>query len=157
MAWFWQRNKQKDQRAAQQEAQAKSAPKSGLLKRSKADAKASDKKATKAAPVKGAKAAKTISNARTYGILLGPVVTEKAARLAETGTFVFAVTPRANKIDVARAVASLYQVHPVNVQMVNQHGKPKTFGFRQGVRASARKAYVTLAKGEHIDFFESER
>jgi large subunit ribosomal protein L23 len=162
MAWFWQKKEQeKDQLGAQQKA---ASDKRGLFTRKDADKKSSDDKATKKsvksdAKVTGKKPAtkKSGSSTRAYGILLGPIVTEKAARLAESGTFVFAVTARANKIQVAEAVAELYNVHPTHVNMVTAHAKPKNFAQRQGMQSRHRKAYVTLAKGEHIEFFESER
>ncbi len=167
MAWFWQRKtREKEQRDAQ--AQAVSQKRSMFASKDKPATKTAGKfkgaqkdsaKVGKAA-TKGSKAGaqmRQITGAKTYGILLGPIVTEKAARLAESGTFVFAVTPTANKIDIARAVASLYKVHPVDVSVVNGHAKPKMFAQRAGRRSSKRKAYVTLAQGEHIDFFEGQR
>lgn len=152
MAWFWQKKtREKEQRDAQ--AQAVSQKRSAFTRKAKSEAKVAGKSVT----TKAAKERRQITNAKTYGILVGPVVTEKAARLAETGTFVFAVTPNANKIDIARAVATLYKVHPVHVSVVNGQAKPKAFAQRQGWRTGQRKAYVKLAQGEHIDFFEGQR
>jgi large subunit ribosomal protein L23 len=87
-------------------------------------------------------------------VLLGPDVTEKAARLAESGTYVFAVAPHAGKIDVARAVQELYDVHPTKVAVLNSQRKPKVFAQRYGRRAAKRKAYVTLTPGESIELFK---
>ncbi|MFH0830855.1 MAG: 50S ribosomal protein L23 [Parcubacteria group bacterium] len=152
MAWFWQRKKQ--QREEQQAAQTQAATKKrGLFTRPRT--------VQKTASTKGAATRKTKPGPKkivaAYGVLLGPVVTEKAARLADQDTFVFEVTPKANKIQVAEAVAGVYGVHPMHVSILNTHAKPKRFGFKPGVRSSYRKAYVTLSSGEHIDFFESEQ
>ncbi|MFO0704483.1 MAG: 50S ribosomal protein L23 [Candidatus Andersenbacteria bacterium] len=156
MAWFWQRKKQeKEQRDAQQQARGTKRGLFGRVQKPAATTAVVSKATAKKAPARGKKSQS--GETHSYGILLGPIVTEKAARLAESGTFVFAVTPKANKIEIARAVAALYSVHPQHVSVVNAHGKPKNFALRSGYRADQRKAYVTLAKGEHIEFFESER
>ncbi|MDP2587332.1 MAG: 50S ribosomal protein L23 [bacterium] len=158
MAWFWQKQKQEtEQRSAQQDA---AKAKRNLLKpaagKKEKDSAAAAAKSDLAPKGKKVSASTPAKNARAFGILLGPVVTEKAARLAEEGTFVFEVTPRANKIQIARAVSSLYNVNPVRVTVVNGHRKPKVFAQRAGVRSGIRKAYVTLQKGQHIEFFETE-
>lgn len=147
MAWFWEKKKEEKDKEISQEAASKA--KRGLLQKSTSNKKTDSKKSKASATAP--KAAKPFA---AHGLILGPVVTEKAARLAEEGTFVFEVSSRANKITVAKAIASLYNVHPVHVNMMTKHGKPKMFAQRAGRRASFRKAYVTLRKGEHIELFE---
>ena len=149
MAWFWQRKKEEKEKKV---AQTKSAEaKTGLLSRvrkplGKTPAKTTEKKSDH----KKMKGNASIA----HRVLLGPLVTEKAALLAEEGTYVFAVTKYANKIDIARAVAGVYNVTPRKVTVVNAHGKPKVFAQKSGYRSGQRKAYVTLTKGESIELFE---
>ena len=84
-------------------------------------------------------------------VIVRPHVTEKAAILAEKGTYVFEVAKNTNKIEIAKAVAALYNVTPVRVNIVNL---PKTNVFvrgRAGVKAGVRKALVTLKKGDKIE------
>jgi len=81
-----------------------------------------------------------------------PHITEKSAILAEKGTYVFKVSPRMNKVEVAKAVRALHNVTPVRVNMVNL---PRTNVFvrgKVGVKSGVRKALVTLKKGDKIEF-----
>ncbi len=89
-----------------------------------------------------------------YRVLIGPIITEKSARLAEQGTYVFAVAPEANKISVGRAVKEVYGVDPVKVTTSRQAGKAKMFSQRRGRRAGIHKAFVTLKDGQAIELFE---
>lgn len=84
-------------------------------------------------------------------VIVRPHITEKAAVLAEKGTYVFEIAKDTNKIEIAKAIASLYKVTPIRVNIVNL---PKTNVFlrgRKGVKAGVRKAMVTLKKGEKIE------
>lgn len=92
-----------------------------------------------------------VKNAKLAGgALVRPHVTEKAAILAEKGTYVFEIAPETNKREVADAVRAVYKVHPIRVNIVNL---PRTRVFvrgKHGVKSGIRKALVTLAKGEKI-------
>src|SRR3989338_9870652 len=62
---------------------------------------------------------KTISADTKDGIVLRrPVISEKATRLSETGTYTFFVSERANKIMIRRAVAARFSVEVLNVRVV---------------------------------------
>ena len=89
----------------------------------------------------------------TGDILLHPRITEKAAYLAESGCYVFAVARDANKADIARAVHTVYQVVPRKVTLVAIPTKQvNTRGTnRKGASRSGKKAYVFLKKGDKID------
>lgn len=89
-----------------------------------------------------------------YRLLLKPLVTEKTTELAHHGKYVFKVTPAANKVTIAKAVESLYNVKVVGVNIIIQRGKAVVFGGRKGKRASTKKAIVTLVKGQKIPLFE---
>ena len=97
---------------------------------------------------------------QTYEVLLRPVVSEKSTDLAGMSKYTFAVSPRANKIEIRRAVEDRYKVRVSSVRTVTMPAKEKGAGFvginkRRGGLASAwKKAIVTLAEGERIeDFF----
>lgn len=122
-------------------------------KKPAAKKKASTKKAApaKKAPAKK-KDAQLTSNA--YRILVRPLVTEKSAQLASEGVYTFQVAPSAGKVAVRQAVKALFGVQPVRVNILNQKGKRVRFGRVQGQRNRWRKAYVYLAKGQHIDVYE---
>lgn len=89
-------------------------------------------------------------------IILAPIITEKAMLLKEKNNQVsFWVDPRANKIEIKRAVEELFKVKVLDVQTIRVKGKPKG-GFRtKGRRSLRKKAIVRLAEGQTIDIFET--
>lgn len=87
-------------------------------------------------------------------LLIRPHVTEKAAHLAELGTYVFEVPFEAEKIAIRKAVESLYKVKVSDVRTIRHAGKPVFRGRRHGARNRWKKALVTLAAGQKIDLYE---
>jgi large subunit ribosomal protein L23 len=88
-------------------------------------------------------------------VIRRPVITERASELQEKqGKYVFEVLVGSNKIDISRAVESMFDVDVVKVNTSNMHGKIKRLGRFQGRRSNWKKAVVTLAQGHTIDFFE---
>jgi large subunit ribosomal protein L23 len=101
-------------------------------------------------------------------IIKRPLLTEKSARLRETGGMktspaegdtyaqkvVFEVARDANKIDVRRAVQELFKVTVTDVRTLVVRGKEKRVGRFSGQRPSWKKAFVTLKPGDNIEFFE---
>lgn len=92
----------------------------------------------------------------SYQVVIGPVVTEKTTGLQEkTRTLCFKVHPEANKIDIKRAVESLFSVKVQSVRTIQVAGKLKRRGRTQGYASDWKKAYVTLKEGEKmIQYFE---
>ena len=90
---------------------------------------------------------------RLMKVLLGPIVSEKAALAADaSGQYAFRVAPDATKREIGRAVEKLFDVKVDRVQVLNVKGKNKRFGQRLGKRKDWRKAYVRLQSGHDIDF-----
>lgn len=90
---------------------------------------------------------------RIYQVLVAPHVSEKGTMLAEASSqHVFKVAPDATKTEVKVAVEELFKVKVDKVRILNNKGKTKRFGGRMGKRSDLRKAYVTLASGNDIDF-----
>lgn len=87
-------------------------------------------------------------------ILIRPLVTERSTALMEQGKYVFEVAKAANKIQIADAVAEIFKVKVLAVNTTNVTGKVKRVGRNIGRRRSYKKAIVTLALGETIQFFE---
>jgi large subunit ribosomal protein L23 len=97
-------------------------------------------------------AAKTPGKERLMNVLIAPHVSEKAARISETGNqFVFRVRNDATRVDVKHAVELMFEVKVDDVQVLNQRGKARRFGQIQGQRSGFKKAYVRLAAGQTID------
>lgn len=87
-------------------------------------------------------------------ILVRPMVTEKGTALNGLDKYLFAVDIKTNKVEVAKAVETLYGVKPTSVNIINMEGKFKNYGHRQGQRKDWKKAIVTLPKGKTIDVYE---
>jgi large subunit ribosomal protein L23 len=91
-------------------------------------------------------------------ILIRPVITEKATRLADKrSTYAFVVNKDANKIEIRNAVEKMFNVSVERVNTAIMPGKPKSRSTKtavvRGTKASYKKAYVTLTPGETIDIF----
>lgn len=94
---------------------------------------------------------------RLMTVLLGPHLSEKSTRVAEANNqVVFRVRRDSTKQEVRRAVEMLFDVKVENVQIVNLRGKVKRFGQTLGRRQDWKKAYVTLAEGNDIDFLGAD-
>ena len=90
---------------------------------------------------------------RKYQVIVAPHISEKGTLLAEENRqHVFKVAPDATKSEVKVAVEELFSVKVEKVRILNTKGKAKRFGGRMGKRSDLRKAYVTLASGNDIDF-----
>jgi large subunit ribosomal protein L23 len=94
-------------------------------------------------------------------IILRPVISEKSIDESGRGKYTFAVHDRANKIQIKAAIEELYQKEQVTVVSVNvltTKVKEKRRGSRRGQvighTTPWRKAIVTLASGQKIEFFE---
>lgn len=91
-----------------------------------------------------------------YKIVLQPLITEKTTRLKdESNKLAFKVHRDANKVEIKNAVETLFNVKVLTVNTVNMKGKIKRLGIHRGKRPDWKKAYVKLAEGQHIDFFEA--
>ena len=87
-------------------------------------------------------------------VIRAPLVSEKGTLLAETTNQVlFKVQPEANKIEVKKAVETLFKVKVEKVRIARYLGKVRRVGRSTGRRAQWKKAYVTLRQGDKIDFF----
>ena len=86
-------------------------------------------------------------------VLLAPHVTEKSSlNLQERNQYAFRVRREATRTDVRRAVELMFEVKVENVQVLNQPGKKRRFGARNGRTQDWTKAYVRLAEGQTIDY-----
>ena len=93
-------------------------------------------------------------------IMIKPVVTEKATAISEKqNRYTFRVSPEANKAQIKNLVQSLYGVKVVDVNTMNYDGKKKSrytkAGLINGKVAAFKKALVTVAEGETIDFYSN--
>ena len=94
------------------------------------------------------------------GILVKPIVTEKMTAEGEKrGRYGFIVDSSANKIESRKAVEEMYGVTVKDVNTVNYNGKAKSrytkAGLLKGRTNKYKKAYVTLAGEDKIDFYSN--
>jgi large subunit ribosomal protein L23 len=90
---------------------------------------------------------------RLAKVLVAPIISEKATRIAEKQNQVlFKVLRDANKLEIKAAVELMFKVEVESVQTVNQKGKTKRFGKSMGRRDHVKKAYVSLKPGQELNF-----
>ena len=90
-----------------------------------------------------------------YDVIIRPIITEKGTRIKEEqNKIMLQVAPEANKMDIKRAVETVFKVKVEEVATMNFKGKKKRLGLRQGVRSDWKKAVVTLKKGETVEYLE---
>jgi large subunit ribosomal protein L23 len=93
-------------------------------------------------------------------ILLKPIVTEKMTAQGEkSNRYGFIVAKNANKLQIKKAVEELYGVTVDSVNTMRYGGKVKTRNTKSGLlvgkTASSKKAIITLAEGNKIDFYSN--
>jgi large subunit ribosomal protein L23 len=93
---------------------------------------------------------------RLAQILVAPIISEKATMLGEKRHQVaFKVLRDATKPEIKAAVELMFQkqgIKVTGVQTINQRGKTKRFGRTIGRRDNIKKAYVSLAEGQELNF-----
>ncbi|WP_375580645.1 50S ribosomal protein L23 [Marivirga tractuosa] len=90
-------------------------------------------------------------------VLIKPLVTEKVSALNETGKYGFVVDINANKIQIKAEVEKTYGVNVESINTMKYLGKQKSRYTKSriltGRKPSFKKAIVTVAEGEVIDFY----
>ena len=91
-------------------------------------------------------------------IILRPVISEKSMDETQRGKYTFAVHDDANKLMIKDAVEELFKVKVVDVNVLTTQAKEKSRnrkrGRIQGFTSPWKKAIVTVATGDKIEFFE---
>ncbi|MBK6949482.1 MAG: 50S ribosomal protein L23 [Haliscomenobacter sp.] len=91
-------------------------------------------------------------------ILIKPLITEKSEKMSEKlNKYCFMVHKKANKIEIKKAVEAMFNVAVESVNTLIIPAKTKSRNTKSGIvrgrKPSFKKAYVTLAEGEEIDFY----
>ncbi|MEO8342770.1 MAG: 50S ribosomal protein L23 [Gallionella sp.] len=98
------------------------------------------------------------SQERLMNVLLAPQISEKATYVAEKNEqVVFRVTTDATKPEIKAAVEMMFKVNVTGVQVACVKGKVKHSGRIIGHRNNWKKAYVSLAAGQEINFAANEQ
>jgi large subunit ribosomal protein L23 len=86
-------------------------------------------------------------------VLIAPHVTEKTSfAMQNHNQYTFRVRRNATKPDIKAAVELMFEVKVKGVQVVNEPGKTRRFGKTIGRTQDWKKAYVSLAEGQTIDY-----
>lgn len=90
-------------------------------------------------------------------VLLKPLVTEKVSSMNEKGKYGFVVKKAANKVEIKKEIERMYGVKVENINTMVYQGKKKTRYTKsrvlEGRTDAYKKAIVTVAEGEVIDFY----
>lgn len=87
-----------------------------------------------------------------HSILVRPLLTEKVVAKSQTeNTYAFEVARDANKVEIRKAVETVFKVKVKAVRTATRHGGKRRFGYRWITQPSVKRAYVTLAEGDRID------
>ena len=90
---------------------------------------------------------------RLAQVLVAPIVSEKATMAAEKHNQVlFKVLRDASKPEIKAAVELMFKVDVTSVQTVQHKGKSKRTAKSSGRRDHVKKAYVSLAAGQELNF-----
>jgi large subunit ribosomal protein L23 len=90
-----------------------------------------------------------------YQVIKEPHIAEKGSRQKELhNQITFKVDRRANKVEIRRAVETLFKTKVLHVRTMNMKGKKRRVGRNIGKKPDWKKAIVKLAPGENIEFFE---
>ncbi|MBN1420733.1 MAG: 50S ribosomal protein L23 [Planctomycetes bacterium] len=89
-----------------------------------------------------------------YGVILRPVLTEKTTgNIEHLNQYAFAVDPHANKIEIKRAVESIFNVRVLKVSTRWRRGKRRRIGRSVGFTSAWKEAIVHVGRGEKIDVY----
>jgi large subunit ribosomal protein L23 len=93
-------------------------------------------------------------------VLVRPVITEKSTMLGDKlNRYVFVVDKAANKLEVKKAIESMYSVSVESINTIVMPAKAKTrftkAGVSKGRKQSFKKAVVSLVEGDTIDFYNN--
>ena len=90
-----------------------------------------------------------------YQIIKEPRITEKANLQKEGANQIsFKVDPKANKVEIRKAIETLFKTKVLEVRTMNVRGKRRRMGRNSGKRPDWKKAIVKLAPDQSIKFFE---
>ena len=90
-----------------------------------------------------------------YDLIKRPLITEKTNIQKDVANQVtFEVARNANRVEIKKAIESIFKVNVVSVRTMQVKGKRKQRGRIIGKRRDWKKAVVTLGPGERIEFFE---
>ena len=86
-----------------------------------------------------------------HDIVKGLLRTEKGSNIMPLNKYLFWVEKSANKIEIRKAIESIYKIRVNDVNTITVKGKPKKVRYAMGMTSDWKKAIVTLKEGDKID------
>lgn len=97
-----------------------------------------------------------VSHERALSIIVNPLISEKATLVSEKNNqYLFKVKNDASKIEIKAAIEYIWKsenIEVINVNTINNKGKSKRFGRFFGKRSDYKKAYVSVKRGQNLDY-----
>jgi large subunit ribosomal protein L23 len=94
-----------------------------------------------------------VNREQLMSVLIAPHVTEKTSLAMQNhNQYTFRVRRDASKTEIRQAIELMFDVKVAGVQVVNEPGKTRRFGRLSGRTQDWKKAYVSLAAGQTIDY-----
>lgn len=87
-------------------------------------------------------------------IIKRPIISEKSMGLMAENKYTFMVHPKANKVEIKKAVEEIFKVKVDDVNTISMRGKQRRVGMNFGRTSDWKKAIVKVAEGQRIEFFE---
>lgn len=88
-------------------------------------------------------------------IIIRPIISEHSYDVIENNVYTFEVARNANKIEIRKAIETIFDVSVVKVNTLNVKPKPKRQRYQKGYTRQWKKAMVTLKPGDSIEIFAS--
>jgi len=89
-----------------------------------------------------------------HDLVRRPIISEKSMKQMAENKYSFQVAINATKPEIRKAVEEVFKVKVIDVNTARVSGKEKRVGVHRGFTADWKKAIVTLAEGQRIEFFE---
>ena len=90
----------------------------------------------------------------SYQVVISPILTEKSTSTIEhVNQYTFRVHPKANKVEIKKAVEAIFNVKVLRVCTRWKRGKRKRVGLKTGFTRDWKEAVVHLRPGEKIDVY----
>jgi large subunit ribosomal protein L23 len=89
-----------------------------------------------------------------HDLILAPVLSEKAMSQIEDSRYVFFIKPGTNRVQIRKAVETVFKVDVVKINLIKVRGKERRRGMIAGRTADRLKAVVTLKPGQRIEQLE---
>jgi len=97
------------------------------------------------------KVKKEVKVGEAWKLLKSPHVTEKAADLTKKNQYIFKVFPKANKVQIKKAIEALYGINVISVKIINVSPKKRKLGKISGWRKRYKKAIIKIKEGQKIE------